>query len=393
MDEGSNDRLSSALRAIPRGEFPGFVADCWSEIGWSVAVSREGSDRGDHENPGADEPWTDVVLERDESVQLIRTLDDGRDIGGNDVRRLIDDVRGRSELDGAAIVTTGELLDTAEETKGASELKLVGIDRLVRFVRDRQLLDLVFAYAPAEAGGTGALDATFDDAPGSGDAPGSDDPTRHPEDGEDGPGDAGKTPAEFTEIMWRVGPGSVVRMEGRKKTEHVRGIVENAYSEAITQEAMTTPPGDGFSLAPVDYLYRREEPAFLFREPKRGVRMENRGIAEDPSEDGATYHLITNRRIVSVVAREDDEFTLNVPLSEVESVENRPGLFDGELVLELTDDVCYLPVYHGMAADVVDSAAMYAERGPHQWRGADVARGSIDDPATFGDTVDAGGPD
>lgn len=373
MDDSSGQRLEAAIQSIDPGDFGEFVGACWVETGLSVEHLRDG---------GAE---TDLVVTHEEGTRrLARVFEDGRTIDSGDVREVRMAVDDRDDFGGAVLVSGGEVTD--ELRSGAPPtVDVLGIDALVKLVRDAELFDQVLEFAPVDSSGTDGLDATFDDDPGPAD--GADD-GRPVTDDEPPDGRDQGVPAVFNEVMWRVGPGPVAKMDDEEKAEHVAAVVEHALSGSVTERTLTTRPNDAFALSPADYLQVREHPVFLFEEPRRGVTLESRGIEETPSDEGSTVHLVTNERVLSIIAREDDEFTVNVPLREVDAAESWPGLFDGALVLNLASDTCHLPVHHGLGSDVVESAATYVERGPHPWGGNQDARGTINNPATFGDSHD-----
>lgn len=378
MDDSSRDRLASAIRSLD--EFDAFVADLWTALGWTDD-SRGGVVDDDATTP---DRTTDLLVTRDQGDDenyLVRVLTDGRDVRGNDVRRLLDDATAREDLSGGAVVTAGRITDEASNVPGTDHLELLGIDDIVSLVRDRDVVDPVLDHA-STAG---------DDGPGAdfGDVDADPDAAFEASSGTPESADPENRPAVFSEVTWRVGTGPVADLPADERADHVKGVVEHAFGDTVTEESLLDPPSEAFSYPLADYLQTREQPAFLFEEPARGVTLENRGIAESPDDSGATVHLVTNERILSVVAREDDDFTLNVPLSAVRDVEDRPALFDGEVVVHLDEDVLRLPIHHGLASDVVDSAVTYLDRGPHPWKGAEVARGTISNPATFGDAADA----
>lgn len=383
IDDSSGQRLEWAIRSIDPGDFAEFVGACWVETGLSV----------DHLRDGGAETDLLVVSEEDGTRRLARVYEDRRIIDADGVSEVLDAVDDREGVDGALLVTAGELGDSLE-LDSSTPVELLGVEAFADLIRRAELFDQVVEFAPLDPSGADGLEATFGDEPDPGvDARAvADDGRRATDDESDvAPGDFEEgVPAVFNEVMWRVGPGPVASMDDDEKDEHVSGVVEHALGGSVTERRMKTPPNDEFSLSPADYLQVREHPVFLFEEFRRGVRLESRGIEEAPSDDGSTVHLVTNERVLSITAREDDEFTLNVPLSEVEAAESWPGLFDGAIVLNLTSDTCHLPVHHGLGSDVVESAATYVERGPHPWGGNHVSRGTINNPATFGDSVDLG---
>jgi len=384
MDDSSGRRLEWAIRSIDPGDFAEFVGACWVATGSSV----------DHLRDGGVETDLLVVAGEDGTRHLARVYEDRRTIDADSVRDVLDAAADRDGVDGAVLVTAGDLGEGLESDL-PPPVELLGIDALADLVRRAELFDQVVEFGSLDPAGVEGLDATFGEEPArEADTPEvAEERRRAMYDGSDastGDFEDEDVPAVFDEVMWRVGPGPVASMDDDEKDDHVSGVVEHALGGSVTERRMKTPPGDAFSLAPADYLQVREHPAFLFEEPRRGVSLESRGIEEAPSEDGSTVHLVTNERVLSIIAREDDEFTLNVPLSEVEAAESWPGLFDGAIVLSLTSDTCHLPVHHGLGSDVVESAATYVERGPHPWGGNHVDRGTIDNPATFGDSVDLG---
>lgn len=76
----------------------------------------------------------------------------------------------------------------------------------------------------------------------------------------------------------------------------------------------------------IDYFYEREDIKYILKSDHSGFAVENKHDKINPTDDGCAFHVITSKRVVSIVGIEGspDEILI-IPLSSIEEVKLHNG--------------------------------------------------------------------
>lgn len=76
----------------------------------------------------------------------------------------------------------------------------------------------------------------------------------------------------------------------------------------------------------IDLMNIDEEIKFFFKTHSLGYSVDDKNIMVEPSGSGGSYHVITNKRVLSAVGRENDsDMVLSIPISSIEEVKVHKG--------------------------------------------------------------------
>jgi len=134
-----NEQLLEKLYNMNPTEFEYFIADCWSEIGFSTEVIPDGDDLGTDIRATRQEPW------HEEHAIQVKRYKPGSNINLNTVQRYaaIELMEGS---DKAFFITTSEFTENAREAAQRMGFELIDGIELTEFLNDEDLHSVVDQY-------------------------------------------------------------------------------------------------------------------------------------------------------------------------------------------------------------------------------------------------------
>lgn len=140
------------LRGVDPYDFEHFVADVWSERGWTTEVSQGSNDMG-----------VDVIARKsdglvDQQIAIqVKRYAEGNTVGRPQIQQYHALKTQNTETDAVVVVTTSTFAETAEEWAAAHNVKLVDGADLVKIIEGNDLTGLVEEYAPKQSSGSGSI--------------------------------------------------------------------------------------------------------------------------------------------------------------------------------------------------------------------------------------------
>jgi hypothetical protein len=104
------------------------------------------------------------------------------------------------------------------------------------------------------------------------------------------------------------------------------GLYDTLLFEIIIGTTPIFNIGGLYDNPPIDYLSTDENIKFVFKAQKHGYSIGEKDNRIDPTGDGRTYHIITEKRLLTVVGRKYDyDKILSIPISSIKKVEVHTG--------------------------------------------------------------------
>lgn len=147
---------------------------------------------------------------------------------------------------------------------------------------------------------------------------------------------------------------------GRRATR----LAQRAAHDSVTISGLLETADDGGSLYDgplLEWLGDGEQPQFLFTNEVKGVSTGSRFGGTKPDPRGGGVVLVTDRRVLGLVGREDGDIEFSVPLEEVESVEYATARTKGRLTVDTEETRYHFWVHRTVPEDALESAAKYIE--------------------------------
>jgi hypothetical protein len=145
-----------------------------------------------------------------------------------------------------------------------------------------------------------------------------------------------------------------------------RRLAEGARHDGVTITGLLETVADGGHLygdPPIEVLDPDEQPHFLFTNEVTGVSEGRRWGGTKPDPDGGTVLLVTDRRVLAVVGREDGDIEFSVPLADVETVEYATARTKGRLTVTTADTTYHCWVHRSVEESALAAAAAFVRAG------------------------------
>jgi hypothetical protein len=127
-------------------------------------------------------------------------------------------------------------------------------------------------------------------------------------------------------------------MTDRRDLDRAMTLAEMAPNRSVRFEALADREGefpDGrLSEPPVTYLEDAEAPAYLLTNRKRGIGIGTKRNTTSPDGDRGTLILVTGRRTLCLVGRDESDETIEIPHESVAAVSYHTGLLGHRLAIE-----------------------------------------------------------
>lgn len=113
---------------------------------------------------------------------------------------------------------------------------------------------------------------------------------------------------------------------------------------------------------PVAYLEEGEAPAFVLTNQKRGIGLGAKRSTVEPDSDRGTVFLVTGRRTLALVGREDGDVTYSLPHDSVAWVSAHTGLLANRLELRTPSKAYHCWADRTVSGSMLDDIVAFVEQ-------------------------------